>query len=33
MGEMAFILYAAIYLALGIEAMLVSMSIRKKTRK
>ncbi len=33
MGETAFILYAAVYLALGIVAMLISMFIRKKTRK
>lgn len=33
MGETAFILYAAAYLALGIAAMLISMFIRKKTRK
>lgn len=33
MGEMAFILYAAVYLVLGIAAMLVSMFIRKKIRK
>ena len=30
MGEMAFILYAAVYLALGIAAMLISMFVRKK---
>ena len=33
MGEMAFILYAAVYLALGTAAMLISMLIRKKTQK
>ncbi len=33
MGETAFILYAAVYLALGIAAMLISMFIRKKTKK
>ena len=33
MGETAFILYAAVYLALGIAAMLISMLIRKKTQK
>ena len=33
MGETAFILYAAAYLALGIVAMLISMLIRKKTQK
>lgn len=30
MGETAFILYAAIYLALGVVAMLISMVINKK---
>ena len=33
MGETAFILYAAVYLALGIAAMLISMLLRKKTKK
>ena len=33
MGETAFILYAAVYLALGIAVMLISMLIRKKTQK
>ena len=33
MGETAFILYAAVYLILGIAAMLISMLIRKKTQK
>jgi len=33
MGETAFILYAAVYLALEIAAMLISMFIRKKTQK
>ena len=33
MGETAFILYAAVYLALGIAAMLISILIRKKTQK
>ena len=33
MGETAFILYAAVYLVLGIAAMLISMLIRKKTQK
>lgn len=33
MGETAFILYAVVYLALGIAAMLISMLIRKKTQK
>mgnify|MGYP007033166801 CR=1 FL=1 len=32
MGETAFILYAVVYLALGIAAMLISMVIRKKTQ-
>ncbi len=32
MGETAFILYAVVYLALGIAAMLSSMVIRKKTQ-
>ncbi len=31
MGEMAFILYAAVYLVLGVIAMLISMFIKKKT--
>ncbi len=30
MGEMAFILYAAVYLVLGVVAMLISMFVRKK---
>ena len=30
---LAFILYAAVYLALGIAAMLISVFIRKKTQK
>ncbi len=33
MGETAFILYAAVYLALEIAAMLISMFIRKKSKK
>lgn len=33
MGEMAFILYAAVYLVIGIMAMLISMFIRKKLQK
>ncbi len=33
MGETAFTLYAAVYLALGIAAMLISVLIRKKTQK
>lgn len=33
MGETAFILYAVAYLVLGIVAMLISMFIRKKTKK
>ena len=33
MGETAFILYAAVYLALGIAAMLISVFIRKKMQK
>lgn len=33
MGETAFILYAVIYLALGIAAMLISMFIRKKVKR
>ena len=33
MGETAFILYAAVYLIIGIMAMLISMFIRKKTQK
>ena len=32
MGETAFILYAVVYLALGIVAMLISMFIRKKSK-
>ena len=33
MGEMAFILYAVVYLVLGIAAMLISMIIRKKAQR
>lgn len=33
MGETAFILYAAVYLVIGIMAMLISMFIRKKTQE
>jgi hypothetical protein len=33
MGETAFILYATVYLVIGIMAMLISMLIRKKTQK
>ena len=33
MGETAFILYAAVYLVIGIMAMLISMFVRKKTQK
>ncbi len=33
MGEIAFILYAAVYLVIGIMAMLISMFIRKKTQE
>mgnify|MGYP006968297011 FL=1 len=33
MGETAFILYAVVYLVIGIMAMLISMLIRKKTQK
>lgn len=33
MGETAFVLYAAVYLALGIAAMLISMLIKKKMQK
>ena len=33
MGETGFILYAAVYLALGIAAMLISMLIRKTTQR
>ncbi len=32
MGETAFILYAAVYLVIGIMAMLISMFVRKKTQ-
>lgn len=32
MGETAFILYAVVYLVLGIVAMLISMFIRKKSK-
>ena len=32
MGETAFILYAVVYLALGVVAMLISMFIRKKSK-
>ena len=33
MGETAFILYAAVYLVIGIMVMLISMFIRKKTQE
>ena len=33
MGEMAFVLYAVVYLALGIVTMLISMLIRKKIQR
>lgn len=33
MGETAFILYAVVYLALGIAAMLISMIIRKRAQR
>ncbi len=33
MGETAFILYAAVYLVIGLMAMLISMFIRKKTQE
>ena len=33
MGETAFILYAAVYLVIGIMAMLISLFIRKKTQE
>ena len=33
MGETAFILYAVVYLVIGIMAMLISMFIRKKTQE
>ena len=33
MGETAFILYAAVYLVIGIMAVLISMFIRKKTQE
>ncbi len=33
MGETGFILYAVVYLALGIAAMLISMLIRKTTQR
>ena len=33
MGETAFILYAVVYLVLGIVAMLISMIIRKKAQR
>lgn len=33
MGEMAFVLYAVVYLALGIVTMLISMIIRKKVQR
>ena len=33
MGEMAFVLYAVVYLALGIVTMLISMIIRKKAQR
>ena len=32
MGEMAFVLYAVVYLVLGIVTMLISMIIRKKVQ-
>ena len=32
-GEMAFVLYAVVYLALGIVTMLISMIIRKKVQR
>ena len=32
-GEMAFVLYAVVYLALGIVTMLISMIIRKKAQR
>lgn len=32
MGETAFILYAAVYLVLGVAAMLISMFVRKKAQ-
>ena len=33
MGEMAFVLYAVVYLVLGIVSMLISMIIRKKVQR
>lgn len=33
MGEMAFVLYAVVYLVLGIVTMLISMIIRKKVQR
>ena len=33
MGETAFMLYAVVYLAIGIVAMLISMFIRKKSKE
>ena len=33
MGEMAFVLYAVVYLALGIVTMLISMITRKKVQR
>ena len=33
MGEMAFVLYAVVYLVLGIVTMLISMIIRKKAQR
>ena len=33
MGEMAFILYAVVYLVLGIVTMLISMIIRKRVQR
>lgn len=33
MGETTFIMYATVYLVIGIMAMLISMFIRKKTQK
>ena len=33
MGEMAFVLYAVVYLVLGIVTMLISMIIRKRVQR
>ena len=33
MGEIAFIMYAAVYLALGMAAMLISLLVRKKVQR